>query len=122
MATLRSLLHTGGITLDGLTKLLSTLRRTGLPEATSSHYVHEANNELFSTLRRVIEMPGSDGSVIEWELADPNHLLAAALEMSSALNQLYSDAMSRTPCSSAEPWNLVIGFDEFAPGFAIDDR
>lgn len=114
---MQSLLHTGGITIGGLSKLLTTLRRHGLPDATSTHYTRTANVELFFSLRRVIPMPlANEAGTYEWDLVDPNLLLAVALEKCQPLNKLFAEAIARKPPTSDDPWRLVIGFDAFMPG------
>jgi len=57
-----------------------------------------------------------DGSHIDWEFADPNRLLAEAVDHSPGLAAMVSDAVRRSPPSMAHPWSLIVGFDEFVPG------
>ena len=123
LTSLQSLLHTGGITVGGLSTLLTTLRRQGMPEVTSTHYAREANMDLFMSLRRVIPMPlESGGGTCDWELADPNLLLSVALERCAQLNHLFAEAIARKPPKLNDPWRLVIGFDAFMPGDTVHGR
>ena len=58
---------------------------------------------------------GGDGTVA-WEFADPSLLIPLILSKSSKLQDKYDLALRDHPCSPQSPWNLIIGFDEFAPG------
>jgi hypothetical protein len=65
-----------------------------------------------------------DGSHLDWEFADPNRLLAEAVDHSPGLAAMVSDAVRRSPPSMARPWSLIVGFDEFVPGnkLSTDNR
>jgi hypothetical protein len=67
-------------------------------------------------LRCIEHVPCVDGSHIDWEFADPNRLLAEAVDHSPGLAAMISDAVRRSPPSMARPWSLIVGFDEFVPG------
>ncbi len=59
-----------------------------------------------------------------WEFADPNKLLASAVNESPGLRGLFAAAIARKPPSFDRPWSLIIGFDEFVPGnkLSVDNR
>ena len=75
-----------------------------------------ANLATFLALRRVEETPLLDGSSFSWEFCDPNRLLAHMVSESPRLQELFLQGALKHPCSMEEPWSLVLGFDEFAPG------
>lgn len=110
------MLHRGGISISGLTDLLATLRANPVGDSTSIHYLREANAVEFDQLRRVVALPRVGGGTVDWEFADPNKLLARAVERSPMLSKLYADALKQHPSSPQQPWRLIVGFDEFMPG------
>jgi hypothetical protein len=114
-ASLRLLLHTGGITVGGLSELLKKLQAVDL-EHSGMHFLRGANTEQFMKIRHSFTMPLIAGGTWDWELADPNLLLQLAIDTSPYLRQLYSAAVRRSRPSAANPWHLAIGFDEFMPG------
>lgn len=56
------------------------------------------------------------GGTWTWAFADPNLLLASMLADAPKMSDLYALAFDANPPSLAQPWHLIIGFDEFAPG------
>jgi len=50
------------------------------------------------------------------ECADPGLLIQHVLSESPTLAQEYVDALSIHPGTQGNPWRLVVGFDEYAPG------
>ncbi len=117
---LRKLLHCGGVTMTGLAELLGSLRSNPVGDVTGTvWYLREANRAEFNVLRRTIVLPRAGGGTVNWELADPNKLLARAIDISPSLSSLYAAALQTFPCRQERPWRLVIGFDEFMPGWVV---
>ncbi len=71
---------------------------------------------IFQSLRRVDVLQMKDGSTFDWEMCDPNLLLARTLEECPNLALIYAKAIRRHPCSEQRPWSFVVVFDEFTPG------
>jgi len=113
--SLRSVLHTGGISLKGLAEVLDKLRGIDAADCTM-HSVRLANEEDFSSVKQVITLTLIDGGTWDWELANPSLLLQLAVTKSPWLQAVFAQA--RKPTLS-EPWRIVIGFDEFTPGFRV---
>jgi hypothetical protein len=114
-SVLRRLLHTGGITVNGLSSLLDSVRGTDLPH-TGLHHLRDANAECFLEVRHTIRLPLVAGGTWEWEIADPNKLLQFAIDHSPYLRGLFAAAVRQRMPTATCPWHLVIGFDEFMPG------
>jgi hypothetical protein len=112
-ATLRSLLHTGGISIAGLTTVLDAVNPAAAP---SNAALRSCNMELFTKVRKVLRLPLSSGGHLDWEILDMTKLLPSVLDTSDALRSLYEDAHVRRPSSSTNPWPVVVACDEFAPG------
>ena len=117
MSALRRVLHTGGITINGLSSLLESVRGSDL-QCTGVHNLRDANAELSLAVRHTIQLPLIAGGTWEWELADPNKLLQVAIDRSPFLQGLFAAAVRRSRPTAACPWRLVIGFDEFTPGLS----
>jgi hypothetical protein len=112
---LHKVLHKGGISLNGLADVLRSLRGMNTDDCTM-HEIRAANSKDFSAVRRVIKLPLVNGGTWDWELADPCKLLQMALARSPWLQDIFAHARRRT---SAQPWRIVIGYDEFMPGFFV---
>ena len=100
-SAIQHLLHTGGISILGLTALLKKIK--------------EADEDVASVLdaTRVHMTKGPDW---RWELIDPLKLIAKAIELSLTFGTLVANAVQRSPPSAERPWRLVLGFDGFTPG------
>jgi len=113
---LHRLLHSGGISVSGLADLLKTIGDNPV-SVRSTWHLRQANLDTYNSIRRVATLPLKSGGNWEWEYLDPNKLLCVALGASTQLTDLFASAMARTPPTLAKPWELVIGFDAFVPGY-----
>ena len=113
---LRSLLAQRLVSQTTLHKILQALQQQ--PDLTSSSMesLSSAANGIFESVRQVERIQMQDGSLFEWEICDPNLLLARTLEECDSLKHIYVQAMQTHPCSEQHPWSLVVVFDEFTPG------
>ena len=121
LSGLRKVLHTGGISMQGLEQLLKALRDAGIHDA-SSVDIRRANAVEFEHVRYFLPMPLITGGTWDWEFADPCKLLQVALERSQTLQPLFSHAASGRKPTRDNPWNLVVGLDEFMPGIQMTGR
>ena len=115
---LGEVLHTGRISMAGLRQLLTTIADSGLePGRLSRATFQSVNWDLFERYKVVESVPlEGDGGEFEWEYLDPNSWMAALISHSPGLQGLFAEALHRSPCTFEQPWRLVLGFDEFAPG------
>lgn len=113
---LRGLLHIGGVSMSGLTQLLSRIRNQGDPGSVSRFRLHTLNLERFSHMHNSFKIPMKGGGEFVWETVDFTKALPALLECSAALAQVYADAFRRSPPSRDRPWSAVMSYDEFCPG------
>ena len=65
---------------------------------------------------QMVKLELVDGKEFDWEIANPNLLLAQTLEDNEGLRKLYVEALETKPCTREEPWNLMVIFDEYTPG------
>ena len=73
--SLQQLVHVGGITNAALVKVVKQLRNT--PDVVvSRRLLQDANLDSFIDIRHVQSVPMLDGTNWEWEMSDPNKLLA----------------------------------------------
>ncbi len=105
LTNLQRLLHTGGISVKGLSELLQRLGGDPVSRWTLS----QENNKLFTALRCCEEIPLASGGNWEWEYLDPNRLLQARVEQVPSAAALFTEAARRRPPSLEQPWSLVIG-------------
>ena len=118
LAALQQLLHRGGITNAALAALLKKIKENPeLVDNAKSSNIGDANLAVFFGLRHVHRLPmvGRE-EPFEWELYDPNRLVAYLIDSCPRLADAFADAARRFPCSASQPWHLCIGFDEFTPG------
>ena len=85
-------------------------------ESVSRRRVKTIHYSLFETLRCVETIPQVDGSEFEWEMCQPNLLLARTLQDSKQLAKIYAEKMAEKPSSRESPWRLIVCFDEYTPG------
>lgn len=117
LESLQGLLHTGGISIAGLGKLLAKVRSLDLEElATNRRHLSDANLETFLKLRCLEHVPLSDGTAFDWEFLHPTLLVSELHRRNTAFRQLVQSALQRHPSSISRPWRIVVGFDEYVPG------
>lgn len=66
--------------------------------------------------KHVVLVPRRGGGQFEWTFLDPAKLVSLFVEECPPVAKLFRDAVAARPPSIDNPWHLVIGFDEFAPG------
>ena len=67
-------------------------------------------------MKRTMELPLKDGGSFVLEYASPALLLEAMLEASVELQRLWAHALGSGAGSQANPFRIVLAFDEFTPG------
>ena len=74
----------------------------------------------FSTVEHAIPIPLESGEVFSWSVRDPPKLLELMLAESPELAELYFQRLQQHP----PPWDIIVGYDEFAPGnkLRVDNR
>lgn len=124
-ALLQRLVNTGGVSNRGLSQILQQVKaHTGADLGASRFHVDRAYHARFDSVKHVEKVQLKDGTMADWELAHPNRLLSELVSHSPGLAGLFGDAMKAHPVSMEQPWSLVVGFDEFAPGnkLKVDNR
>ena len=107
----QSVLHEGGITIAGLHAIL---RKSG--QVVGRNALLRANHAQLEAAHHVERLALKDGRPFDWEIAEPNLLLQQLVSGSPSLQEVYSAAARRHPCTAEAPWHVVIGLDEFTPG------
>jgi hypothetical protein len=114
---LPSLLHQGGVSMQGLASLIATLQGT---DTSGSQWdrkgLGQANREMFDRTKCVDVVRMLSGDLWSWEYIDPCKLLTVLLTESVGLQALYDGAWARSPATPQAPWSLLVAFDEFSPG------
>ena len=114
------LLHTGGISILGLTALLKKIKEADEDVASvldaTRYDMEKARAELYDQVKLEIDVHMTEGPDWRWELIDPLKLIAKAIELSLTFGTLVANAVQRSPPSAERPWRLVLGFDGFTPG------
>ena len=108
---LQSLLGVGGISRQGLSKLLKTLAKDCLD--LESVDLQFANTVFFESVKHVEELPMNNGDVFRWEMCHPCRLIAAMVSESPQLEKLFTEVANKRRASE---WSLMIAFDEYVPG------
>ena len=66
-------------------------------------------------LRLALKLPTESGEC-QWELLEPNLLLAHVVGSCPALQDVYRVALEARPPTPERPWDLMVCYDEFSPG------
>ena len=114
--SLQNVLHTGGATTRALQQIILRIREQPEILDSSRWKLANANLEPFLRIRHVQPLKLRSGASFNWELCNPNRLLAYMVETCPRLNEMFCQAARNHVCSADQPWSLVIGFDEFCPG------
>ena len=114
--SLQNVLHTGGATARALQQIILRIREQPEILDSSRWKLANANLEPFLRIRHVQPLKLRSGASFNWELCNPNRLLAYMVETCPRLNEMFCQAARNHVCSADQPWSLVIGFDEFCPG------
>ena len=111
-ARLQRMMNIGSTSNKALVKIL---REAGL-DVSIDHDTAEVGGARFETLGVKLELPSVRGSPVVWELCDPGLLITRVVRESAALQALFEAALAQKPCSLAQPWRLLAGWDEYVPG------
>ena len=117
---IQELLNIGGITRAGLSELLTTLRNApAVPSGTTKH-LDAAYHQRFIEVKVTVPIEMDKGDIFTWEFAEPSLLLQAMLDASKELTDLYH----RTALMHTGDWDIILAWDEFAPGnkLQVDNR
>ena len=119
-SAIQHLLHTGGISILGLSALLKKIKEADEDVASvldaTRYDMRKASAELYDQVKLEIDIHMTEGPDWRWELIDPLKLIAKAIELSLPFRTLVANAVQRSPPSAERPWRLVLGFDGFTPG------
>ena len=66
-----------------------------------------------------VQVPAAVGGELTWTFCEPSKLLAAVIAKNRNMHDIFLAAARRRPPLKERPWRLVIGFDEFVPGFVV---
>ena len=114
---LAELLHTGRVSMNGLSEILYKLRDSPALLDSSRRDISAANSEAFNQVATTIKLPSNDSDdTIDWTLAHPNWLLTKTVEQCPHFAQVLLETMQKHPPTKERPWGLIVGFDEFTPG------
>ena len=111
-ARLQSVMGLGTTSDVAVATILKTLQGKG-PTPRDLTQTRQAKYE---SLHQVINLPLQDGGSFKWELCHPGLLLTRLVSESAALQAAFKSALQRHPCSSDQPWRLLVAFDEHIPG------
>ena len=123
---LSRLLFLGGVSNQGLLKIVRELQQQNLDVSNLSKRIGRAAAEPFERLKVTEQMPlqeqsrsasssSSSAASFTWEFAEPN-LLLQHLTTQPGMRDMFRRACREHPPSRANMWQLVITFDEYTPG------
>lgn len=94
-------------------RAVKTMQDREGPSFHSEYDFRQAYHEHFDIVKVTETLQPGD---MEWELADPSLLCQLTVNASPMLQEVYAGALRRCPVDAEHPWDLIIGFDEYAPG------
>ena len=110
--SLQALLNVGGISRDGLYKLLKKLEEVPELPRHCMNLLNAAYQERFRSVRIMMPLELDSGEIFEWELADPTLLLQMVIDVCPSLGSLYKTTLRGHPGR----WDIVFVWDEFSQG------
>ena len=121
---LRSVLNVGGLSNKGLQDVLKQIGDHDDVLLASDRDIRAAFTSIFDQVGHVISLHLDKGGTFDWEVVDPTKLLPLLLESSPALQEVYWRALGEGRASQADPWRIVLTWDEFCPGnkLRVDNR
>ena len=116
--TLRELIHMSGSSVSAVMKLLQKLSDLEILEAEvpNRQSAQLASLEVFAQVRHLERLTLENGKTFDWEMCEPNLLLAYYVGNCAGMRSVFEAAARRRPCNANNPWSLVVAFDEFSPG------
>ena len=114
--SLQDVLHTGGTTTRALHQIMSRIREQPEILDSSMWELRKTNLEQFLSVRHVEPLMLRNGLSFNWEMCNPNRMLAYMVQACPRLQEMFVQAARTHVCSADKPWSLIIGFDEFCPG------
>ena len=96
-AKFMEIVHTKGVSLTALCHIVNKLAQDG--EHISQQRLEGIARERFSQVRRAITLPLDGGGEHVWHVADFMLLVASTVRSSPAMEELFSNALQRSPCS-----------------------
>ena len=108
---LLKVVNSGGVTRSSLRRVVASLTDAKL----STRQVDVATHHRFAQVRHTMRLPKVDGGEVAIDVCDPKALLALVLRENTIVRHWYEEAWRVCPSSQSSPWNLLAGWDEFAP-------
>lgn len=127
-ALLRSLVGSGGVSATSLGEIIATLQQR--PDVLNDLHrnrlsIGDSLLEQFDRVKRVVHLQTSgNGEDFRWEFIDPSTMLSEVVRANRQVASAYEEALRCHPPSRDNPWELIVGFDEFSPGnkLRVDNR
>lgn len=121
---IRHLAATRGVTQVALSELLGKLQDAPEELAASRSKVSLAVTTKFDELSFTVNLYLLDGSNFCFEMLDPSRLLTEVVKSCPDVALQYEESFRAHPPTASNPWDLIVGFDEFAPGnkLKVDNR
>ena len=116
---LQGLIGLGGISDSTLCNLLGRLRENPIEEEIRRHTCHRAAREAIQDVTHKVDLPLVKGGQWAWTYLPPIALLCKMLSRSPQLAGEFKDALQENPNSHANPWGLILYFDELTPGAVL---
>ena len=124
---LSQLVHLGGCSLRGLALIANEVAKLVLegklelqadgtiPGATRQSLTHGQRDVIRRCLRHLV-CPRKGGGTVQVPYLAIQRLIPLLLEVSPEYSDIVAEALRSHPCTPSQPWDIIINFDEFAPG------
>ena len=113
------ILSTNGATNQAVKEIIQKINQADLlkePLEVTDWHMRHVYDDIWGTLGHSETFQLANGEEFKWDFLDPNLLIGRLISKHAALRQAYRAAWERKPSSRENPWNLVVGFDEYSPG------
>ena len=85
-------------------------------DAVSWRQLQKTNRSRFEQVKHTITLPAEDGGEVAISMAHPMRLLTLLLHENANFRTWFEESWRTRPSSTTQPWQLLVGWDEFVPG------
>ena len=111
---LQELVTIKNVSLHAVQRVLNAI--SSEEDAVSWRQLQAARVSRFEQVRHTITLPAEDGGEVAISMAHPMRLLTLLLQENATFRTWLEESWRARPSSTAQPWQMLLGWDEFVPG------
>ena len=111
---LQELVCIRNVSLSAVQRVLNSI--SDGEDAVSWRQLQAAGRQRYEQVKHAITLPAEDGGDVTIPMAHPMKLFSLLLAENATIRNWFEASWTASPSSPARPWQLLLGWDEFAPG------